>query len=303
MRPNTKPWIGTCDLRFISPPLLKEGSISPTTWQGLCNAPLKIMKAFNGKDGRCEVPILHSAGGLVGGDKLSLNFHSEKNTRGLISTVAAQKVYGSVGRSKLSPLGNWTKQNVDIYLSDNSDFEWLPQELIMYKGGLYEQNMTVTISSSSSFLSVDLVRLGRTAAKEKLDIGAWRSSLEITRLDQNEKSIEFIDRLELKGDSLKSIHGMNGQPVFGSLVWVMPDFVSNDSVSELLSKSRKDRDNLDGVMTCSALRNGISARYIGSSTQAARFWFYRIWRHTRMLRELSVPDFMRIWPMQESPLS
>ena len=72
-------------------------------------------------------------------------------------------------------------------------------------------------------------------------------------------------------------------------------------LSDLLVECRQQRAGLEGFMTCSLLENGISARYTGSSTQSARFWFYRIWRLTRSLRKLSMPEYMRIWPMQENP--
>ena len=40
--------------------------------QGGSTAPLRLQRGFRRADGRCELPILHTAGGLVGGDRLSL---------------------------------------------------------------------------------------------------------------------------------------------------------------------------------------------------------------------------------------
>jgi len=161
--------------------------------------------------------------------------------------------------------------------------------------------MTVNLDPSSSFLCVDLVRLGRTAAREELGSGVWRSSLEIFRENPQGKHYEFSDRLELSGEALKSIHGLEEQPVFGSLTWITPKGINQKDLSDLLVKCRQQRTGLEGFMTCSLLENGISARYTGSSTQSARFWFYRIWSLTRILRKLSMPEYMRIWPMQENP--
>ena len=64
------------------------------------------MRAERGENGRCELPLLHTAGGLVGGDQLSINLTLKRDSRCLITSVAAQKVYGSVGRSKLNPQGD-----------------------------------------------------------------------------------------------------------------------------------------------------------------------------------------------------
>jgi len=298
----TSKWHGTCDLRLFKKPGSRDIDNLKTMHQAKCKAPLKIMKVFNNKvDGRCEVPILHSAGGIVGGDQLTINVNAEKNSSAICSSVAAQKVYGSRGRSKLNPQGRWANQKCFFQIEKNSDFEWIPQELIVYQGGLFEQNMTVNLDPSSSFLCVDLVRLGRTAAGEELGSGVWRSSLEIFRENTEGKHYEFSDRLELAGDALKSIHGLEKKPVFGSLTWITPKEIKQKDLSDLLVNCRQQRDGLEGFMTCSLLKNGISARYTGSSTQSARFWFYRIWSLTRILRKLSMPEYMRIWPMQENP--
>ncbi len=297
----TSKWHGTCDLRLFKKPGSRDIDNSITIHQAKCKAPLKIMKVFNDKeDGRCEIPILHSAGGIVGGDQLTINVNAEENSNAICSSVAAQKVYGSRGRSKLKPEGIWANQNCFFHIEKDADFEWMPQELIIYQGGLFEQNMTVKLENSSSFLCVDLVRLGRTSVGEKLGCGVWRSSLEIFRENSQGKQYEFSDRLELSGNALESIHGLDKQPVFGSLTWVTPKGINKQALAKLLEECRQRREGLEGFMTCSLLNNGISARYRGSSTQSARFWFYRIWGLTRVLRKSSIPDYMRIWPMQEN---
>jgi len=298
----TSQWHGTCDLRLFKKSRPNNIHNFKTNHQAKCTAPLKLMKVFNDKkDGRCEIPILHSAGGIVGGDQLTINVNAEENSSSICSSVAAQKVYGSRGRSKLNPQGSWANQKCIFQIEKNADFEWIPQELIIYEGGLFEQNMTVKVDPSSSFLCVELVRLGRTAAGEQLGNGIWRSSLEVFSENTQGKHYEFNDRLELSGKALKSIHGLEEQPVFGSLTWITPTGINQKALSELLVKCRQKRAGLDGFMTCSLLRSGISARYRGLSTQSARFWFYRIWSLTRVLRQLHTPEYMRIWPMQENP--
>ena len=229
----TSQWHGTCDLRLYKKPKSNNRGIVKTIHQAKCTAPLKLMRVFNDKkDGRCEIPILHSAGGIVGGDQLTININAEENSSAICSSVAAQKVYGSRGRSKLNPQGRWANQKCFFQIEKNSDFEWIPQELIVYQGGLFEQNMTVNLDPSSSFLCVDLVRLGRTAAGEELGSGVWRSSLEIFRENTEGKHYEFSDRLELSGDALKSIHGLEKKPVFGSLTWITPKEIKQKDLSD-----------------------------------------------------------------------
>ena len=46
--------------------------------------------------------------------------------------------------------------------------------------------------------------------------------MEIFRENTEGKHYEFSDRLELSGETLKSIHGLEQNPVFGSLTWITP---------------------------------------------------------------------------------
>ena len=85
-------WVGRCDLCFSKRSLGDCLTLHKSSF----NAPFKLMKAISHKDGRCEIPILHTAGGLIGGDELILNVKSEKESSALMTTVAAQKVYGTV---------------------------------------------------------------------------------------------------------------------------------------------------------------------------------------------------------------
>ena len=292
------PWHGHCQLQ-----LARSGD--RTRHQGGCSSPLKLLRAEDGDNGRCEVPILHTAGGLVGGDQLSINLELAPNSRGLITSVAAQKVYGSIGRSQLKPEGSWAQQTVTCQLSSGSDLEWLPQELVLYADALYEQQLTVQLPADASFLSAEIVRLGRTAAGEQLQQGRWRSGLSIQRLNNTTsepQSWELVDRLELAGKSLADLHGLHGQPVFGSLAWAAPMPMTAEILDDLLKGARQDREGLAGTMHCSALDQGFIARYAGPSSRDARFWFSRIWKRTRLLRNLNEPKIPRVWPLQELPL-
>lgn len=289
------PWHGTCNLQFFA------GS-SGSQHQGGCTAPLKLMRAERGENGRCELPLLHTAGGLVGGDQLSINLGLRPSSRCLLTSVAAQKVYGSVGRSQLHPQGAWARQQVSAELDAGADLEWLPQELVLYADALFEQNLGVTLPKNGSFLSAEIVRLGRTAANETLGRGCWRSGIQIQRQTSEGRRWELVDRLEISGEALKSIHGLNQQPVFGTLVWAAPFPLQTDLVNTLLEAVRQDRNELEGTMHCGVLPQGLIARYSGDSSRDARFWFSRIWARTRQARDLAPPQIPRVWPLQEDPL-
>ncbi len=267
------------------------------------SAPLKWQRASHHDDGFLELPLLHTAGGLVGGDRLELDVRSQHQARALLTSVAAQKVYGSVGRFRGQPGGRWAHQQFRFELHDDSWLEWLPQELVMYAGALLEQRITVHLAEGAGFLCADVVRLGRSAAGEDLGEGCWRSRLEIRRRSSGDCRWELADAIQLDGASLQGEHGMAGQPVFGSLVWVAPCTLGSQVRAVVLEQARSSRSDLAGTLSCGPLACGLIARYRGDSSQAARFWFTRIWAAIRQAGGHRPPLIPRVWPFQESPLA
>ncbi len=294
--PGPAPWRGCVSLRF-------EQHQGVTRHQGEARSPLKLQRAFLQASGHCELPLLHTAGGLVGGDELQIEAELGPGSRALLTSVAAQKVYGSVGRSRCHPAGRWAQQRLRFSLQPGSDLEWLPQELVLYADALYQQQMRVDLAEGASFLAAEVVRLGRTAAGEQLGQGRWRSGLEIQRQTPSGRRWDMVDRLELGGSALQGEHGLAGQPVFGSLVWVAPQPLRPADLEQLLTAARTCRSGLEGTMACGALDQGLVARYRGPSSQAARFWFSRLWALIREQRQLAAPQLPRVWPFQEQPLA
>ena len=127
-------WCATARLRFRP-----DGADGATTLQGGATAPLRLQRSQTGADGRCRLPLLHTAGGLVGGDALTITADLAAGSRALLTSVAAQKVYGSRGRSRLQPEGRWTQLALEVQLGPGADLEWLPQETVVFAGGLLEQ--------------------------------------------------------------------------------------------------------------------------------------------------------------------
>ena len=85
-------------------------------------------------------------------------------------------------------------------------------------------------------------------------------------------------------------------------MWAAPQPPGAAALAKLLADCRSDRQGLEGEMACGALDQGLIARYRGPSSQAARFWFTRVWARIRAARGLSAPELPRVWPFQEQPL-
>ena len=232
-------WEGNCFLNFFNNKASLR-DVDKTIFKSKSTSPYKLLKSTHDKEGRCIIPILHTAGGLVGGDLLEFEVNLEKNSKVLLTTSSAQKVYGSIGRSKINPEGMFSKQNNLITILDNSHLEFLPQETIIFANGLCEQKFKVFISENSSFLFTDLIRLGRSSSGESIESGVFRSKLEIIRNNNLYDDWEYVYQIELSKASYEAKSGMDYMPVFGSLIWICEKDFSKSKIINLVKNIKKN---------------------------------------------------------------
>lgn len=238
-------------------------------------APLKVQRPFYPEGQQiCHSVILHTAGGVVGGDRMTLNFHLQPNTQALITTAAATKIYRSNGTQ--------AKQSVNIQVNAGACLEWFPQETIVFNGAIYRQDLRIELATKASYLGWEITRFGRSARGEKFVQGEWRNHTEIW---QEGKPL-WIDRQWLPGSEevFHSPHGLAGQPITGSLVWV-----GQPVSKEIVEKARSlfTPNFCTGGVTpplagVTRLENGFLCRYRGCLTSEVRNWFIDVWQLLRM---------------------
>lgn len=278
----TPGWHGSLQLKFAH----RDGQTLQTHAQ--VQAPLKVQRSFY-PEGKavCHSVVLHTAGGIVGGDRLSQDIHLEALAHALITTAAASKVYGRGARLCALPEA---RQTIQIQVDADAYLEWLPQETIVFNGANYRQDLRVELAPGARWLGWEITRFGRSARGEKFLQGEWRSHTEVW---QQGRPL-WIERLWLPAgeEILNSPHGLAGQPVVASLAWV------GQSVSpEIVEKARilwsaKERQGEAGV---THLISGLLCRYRGSSTVEVRNWFTDVWQLLRLSffdRPASKP---RVW--------
>jgi urease accessory protein len=271
-------WHGSLDLVYCD----RDGETHLT--HALVKAPLKVQRPFYPESKAiCHSVILHTAGGIVGGDNLSQSIKLQSKANALITTAAATKVYRSNGQI--------AKQTIDIDVESGACLEWLPQETIVFNGAIYHQNLRVELAPDANFLGWEITRFGRSARGEKFLEGEWRSHTEIW---QQGKPL-FVDRQRLSGGEalINSPVGLAGQPIAASLVWigkpVSPEIIEKARILWDLKKNGGEA----GVTTTQAL--GLLCRYRGSSTEEVRNWFIEVWQLLRrsLLERQAVKP--RVW--------
>ncbi|MEA5616660.1 urease accessory protein UreD [Cronbergia sp. UHCC 0137] len=245
-------------------------------------APFKIQRPFYPEGEKvCHSVILHTAGGVVGGDRLSSQIHLQPNTNALITTASASKIYRSNGLP--------ARQTVEIEVDAGACLEWLPQETILFNGAIYRQDLRVNLATGANFIGWEITRFGRSARGEKFLQGEGRSHTEVW---QNNIPL-WIDRQYLPGreETFHSHHGLAGKPVVGSLIWLGSP-VSGEMIET--ARSLFTQTPLAGV---TRLQHGFLCRYRGDSTSQVRQWFTAVWQMLRVSllnRHHCIP---RVWQL------
>ena len=292
-------WKGNCFLNFFNNNS-SIGNDNKTIFKSKFTSPYKLLKSTHDQEGRCILPILHTAGGLVGGDLLEFDAHVGNNSKVLITTSSAQKVYGSIGRSKINPKGSFSTQKTNINILDNSHLEYLPQETIIFANGLYSQEFKINISDNSSLIFTDLIRLGRSSAGESIENGVFKSKLEIMRDCEFYDDWEFVDCIELSKVSFEAKSGMDNMPVFGSLIWICKKDFPQSKINDLTKDIKIILKENKNYLSIGTLENGISVRFLGTSSQDARKCFFCIWKQIRYICGFCAPKYQGVWPLQDS---
>ncbi len=258
-------------------------------------APLKVQRPLYPEGPEvCHSVIVHTAGGMVGGDQLTIDTQTYPHSHALITTAAANKIYGTgaglgaaVAHTKAIDL---TQQTVTLTLDTGSTLEWFPQDTIVFSGARYRQRVRVNLAEGAIWCGWDITRFGRSAGGERFTQGHWRSDLEVWQGDVP----LWVDRQQISGGSvaLDSPNGLAGHAVVGSLAVVgwMP---SPEQVATLRDLGPSDQLGDLGV---SRLQKGVLCRYRGPSSEAAHRWFVAVWQVLRPLYLGRPAVASRVWP-------
>jgi len=210
--------------------------------------PLRVQRPFRSDAGEpCQVIVLHPPGGIVGGDRLSLDVSVGSHAQALITTPGATKFYRSPHATAL--------QRTTLNVSSAGLLEWLPQETLLFDGARAQIETRVELAAGARFLGWEITGLGLPESGRQFERGACRTRWEIRR--QGEPL--WIDRAHLYGgdERLEAAWGLAGHSVAASLVFVGAGPSCLDGVRTVLGEhpfdGRAAATCLGEVLVCRAL--------------------------------------------------
>lgn len=138
-----------------------------------CTTPWHVLPpAYLDDTGAAYTQLVNPSGGLVGGDRLSIELNLDKGAHVLISTPSANRVY----RSEEKP----SEQIVTITVGSGAILEWLPEQTIPFAGSRFRQIIRVQLEPGATIMLWDVVAAGRIARGERWAFAALENDVHIT---------------------------------------------------------------------------------------------------------------------------
>lgn len=162
-----------------------------------------------------QAVLLNCAGGVTGGDRLSLDARAEAGTNLTLTTQAAERIYRALP-------GECGRIETRLDVAEGACMNWLPQETILFDGCSLERSLTIELQEGAALLLTEPLVFGRLEMGETLTLARLLDRIEIRRAG----APVYLDCIRLAGDVQAQLDRpgvAGGARAMASLVYVAPD--------------------------------------------------------------------------------
>jgi urease accessory protein len=221
-----------------------------------------------------EAVMINTGGGVVGGDRIKLDFTIRDGADATVTTQAAERIYRSTG----------VHSDIDARLnvSDHARLIWAPQETILFSGARLRRRYDVDVAPTARLLFVESMIFGRTASGEVMERGALRDSWRIRR----DGRLVFAEANRLDNvaeDVLRRPAILGPARALACILYVAPD------AGARLASVREVLESVGAGGAASAWNGLLVVRFV---TDAARGMRHAM---VRVMQELSGASMPRVW--------
>lgn len=224
--------------------------------------------------------LLTTSGGLTGGDRLRVSVGATGGARAIVATVAAEKVYRSLGPD--------ADVAVSLAVEAGGWLEWLPQETILFDGARLARAVDADLAGGARLLAVDSLVFGRTARGERFRYGKL---LDRWRIRVGGRLV-WADALQLDGAvdaRLDAAAAFAGAVAFATAVYVGED------AAEYLPLARALAEAADSQGGATLVNGVLLARFLSCDAQALRRGLMRYLGGLRQAAAGLPPALPRLW--------
>ena len=268
---DDKSWRARLELAF-------ENARDKTVLRRKHVGPLVIQRPFYPEGRVCHTYVLHPPGGVVGGDRLSIDVRCDNDAEGLITTPGANRFYRSDGKCA---------HQYQKFQVGNGSVEWMPMESIYFDGARVSQQLNIELTQGSRFIAWDINCFGRTAGNHTFRTGKVSNRIRVFRCSVP----VYVDRLCIAGArDLERSTGLRGAVVSGTMI-LTGDGTINQETLGLVRTQLEGQPNVAATL----VERLIIVRYLGDSAEQAREVFSAVWQLMRPVLFGKTAVAPRIW--------
>jgi urease accessory protein len=223
--------------------------------------------------GAQEAVLVNTAGGIAGGDRLTIDLVLEERSRLVVTTAAAEKIYRSVGAP--------ASLAVTASLAEGAELTWLPHETILFDRARLIRSFDISLAPTARLLLAEALVFGRSAMGETVREGLFTDRWRIRRGGR----LIFAESFRLDGaiaERLAETAVAAGQVALAIVLAVPGDDAMTEAVRALAGTFRGEA----GISSC----NGMALARLAAPDGAAL-------RHdlALMLPALARAPLPRLW--------
>jgi urease accessory protein len=166
------------------------------------------------RGGAPEGVLINTAGGLVSGDRLSVEARLGPGAELVLTSAAAEKVYRSTGSE--------TRVETRFTIGAGARLEWLPQETILFDRCRFRRTIEVELHLDGAALILEATVFGRQASGETLRHGSVADRWRVRRGGR----LIYADALRFEGHVAAILDRpavAAGRPALATMLYVAPD--------------------------------------------------------------------------------
>lgn len=270
-------WVGDVQLKFA----LRNGKSMLTKCR--CVGPFCVQRSFYSTQDTVtpHVYLLHSSGGLVGGDQLILNVELDIGSRALLTTVDSSKFYRTNGLYAL--------QKNTFKLSNNSILEWVPQSSIFFSKSKATIDNTFILEDGARVIAFEMLCFNNVMT----DCDCIPEQLNILLNIYLSNSVGLRERLQInKLDYIMKLGGFRISAIFFAIP--SNEEILHD-VRALIAKELVNNNTQIGGATL--LEKLLVVRLLGNDNQSLSNVLYQLWKIMRPIIVGKTVTTPRIWNM------
>ena len=219
--------------------------------------------------------LVNPSGGLVGGDRLSIDVSVGPNGHALISTPSANRVYRSLSEESV--------QEVALRVAEGAILEWMPEHTIPFAGSRFRQTIDVKLAAGATIVLWDAMASGRIAHGERWKFTTFSNRIHI----QSASGSSLAERYLIVPGNTWSGVGLAEQWDYVGSLFVVGDAIIGTLRASLeaaladIVEKQPDQAILGGVSQSAA--SGLVVKLVSRSAPVMALAVAELWAAVRRL--------------------